>query len=207
MRKLLFFSFILVGILLFLQLVSANDLSPHAGTKLVLDNIKDFPDYTFFISSAGEECTNININYTDAEVRPKTHEYCNLKLFDKSGGLINFFTYSNGVQGQCFSPVYAIKISDFDENEFRNMNPCKQIDFLNNNTKEITSYRVASSRTNSYFTYLIEEHFNISLNQVQEEPSYLVEKRSYHIFFWPALIIISLAALVIILIIIFKKRK
>ena len=43
MKKLLLVLVLLLGPISF---VLANDLSPYAGTKLVLDNIKDFPELT-----------------------------------------------------------------------------------------------------------------------------------------------------------------
>lgn len=232
-KNILIIGFFLVMISIsFVSVVSANDFGPSAGTKLVLDNIKDFPDYTFFISTASDRCWDINsrievgdcIDVSDCTVKekeenPELYQYhkevdkqCDLKVFDKSGELLNFLVNKNAklayfkYRGQCISPIYAMKKSDFNKTSFKDMDVCKQAEFLEQNATQITNVLTSIEDTSSYFVYLVEEHFNIDLNNTQQGPFSTVEKgKLMQYMFWTAI----LAGIIIIIIVILKiaRRK
>lgn len=208
------FKVAVLGIFLFFSLsnsVLANDFSPSAGTKIVLDNIKGFPDYVFFISTANDECEMVQLNIrtgtcsnniNDCMTKQTSnykhvHRSCNLKIFGESGILTNAYLTIFGYVGQCDSPVYAIKKESFNEAEFRKMNVCEQSDFLSRSARKITSDRLSIGSASSWKVSKIEEHFKIDLNNVQEEPSYLVEKSYLSIYFAILSFIIITAVLLV----------
>ena len=118
--------------------------------------------------------------------------------------MINFFKWSSGARGQCISPVYAIKSSNFDKANFKSLGACKQAEFLAQNAKQITSWEFSGDRASSYLVYLVEEHYTINLNApYQQEPTSRVEK-SYLSYI---LTISGFVALAIIVVIIYRRKK
>ena len=180
----------LMILLLVLPLVSADIPSPPNPTEKTIpivnkiENINDFPDYTFFATANIGQGPGVGM--------------CPIQIVGEDG-LIAYNGYK-----LCSVAVYAVKNSDFAS--LNNMDDAQKESYLNskNVTKVIdniySSEEVLVTSTQDSIT----NYFNVSLDSSKTEPSSKVIERNYSLYYY---LLIPLIAIIILAIVLIGRRK
>lgn len=172
--------------MMILPLVSADVIIPgyhQMGITNKITNIHDFPDYVFLsVGSLGEIQTSM----------------CPVKIVE-NGNIDSYYKF-------CSVSVYAIKKSDFNEQEIMSMNESQAQDYFNSSNVQLVIQDISTSSSVKISSSVkgITNYYNIDLNSVKNTPDKTVTEKSYLTYVY---IGVPILALLIVIFILIKRRR